>query len=152
MAAFRRDCSFTELKDVLFSSWQWLACKGWMNEKLFYFCYLLWCAAHTTRPKVCGHLTILKPRTLMCCSNSLHTSGFRLSARCWRASVRSGSMFQFVPKVSGGVEVRALCRSIGSGFVHRGDYYVGTRKDWTHTAEVGSILLSNISVSWSIKI
>ncbi|MCJ8748244.1 hypothetical protein PDJAM_G00162700, partial [Pangasius djambal] len=88
--------------------------------------------------------------------NKLHSSG-KLSTRCWRvavgicvhsatrALVRSGadvgmsrmsgvqSVFQFIPKVFSGVEVRALCRTLeffhsnlhtpclhGARFVHRG--------------------------------
>ncbi len=42
---------------------------------------------HTTWPEVCGHPTmqpyVIVECSLICCYNSLHSSGFSLSGRCW---------------------------------------------------------------------
>ncbi len=91
--------------------------------------------AWTLHLYVTAEHVIPKPWALICCSNSLHSSGFSLCSRCWNlpagissyldtkalqrpnTGVRwsgsgSQSMFQFIPKVLDGVEVRALCRPV----------------------------------------
>ena len=90
---------------------------------------------YTTWPKVCGHLLVehLIPKSWALiwswspfAAITASTLLKRLSTRCWniaagtcfhsatRALVRSDlqSVFQFIPKVFDGVEVRALCRPV----------------------------------------
>ena len=109
---------------------------------------------HHTHLYVITELVIPEPKALICGSNSLHSSGFRLHTRfynlaagillplshksvcevghwCWVMRPGSQRVLEFIPEVLDGFEVRSPCKKTISVWIWLyawGRFHVGARK------------------------